>query len=102
MADVTGARGTGNISQSIRQLDMRKEILELEPNSAPLTVLLGRLSTDPTVNPEFSWQEDKLKARFDAINNGAGYTNSATSLVVDDGTKFAQHDLIKITRTGEV
>jgi hypothetical protein len=102
MADITGARGTGNISQSIRQIDMKKEILELEPNSAPLTVLLGRLSTEPTVNPEFSWQEDKLKSRFDAINAAGGYTNSATAVIVDDGTKFAQHDLLKVTRTGEV
>lgn len=102
MADVTGSRGTGNISQSIRQIDMAKEILELEPNSYPLTVLMGMLNSEVTVNPEFSWQENKPKARFDAINNGAGYNNSATSVVVDDGTKFAQHDLIKVTRTGEI
>jgi hypothetical protein len=102
MADVTGARGTGNITQSIRAIDMRKEVLELEPNSAPLTVLLGRLRSDPTVNPEFSWTEDKLKARFDKVNNVGGYSNSATSVIVGDGTKYAQHDLWKVTRTGEV
>lgn len=102
MADVTGARGTGNITQSIRQIDTSKTILELEPNSYPLTVLLGQLKSEPTGNPEFSWHEDKLKSRFDAINNGAGYASGITALVVDDGTKFAQHDLFKVTRTGEI
>jgi hypothetical protein len=102
MADITGARGTGNITQSIRTIDMADTVLELEPNSYPLTVLLGKLSSENTVNPEYSWTEDKLQNRFDAINNGAGYSNSATSIVVDDGTKFQQHDLIKITRTGEI
>jgi hypothetical protein len=54
------------------------------------------------VNPEYSWQQDDLEPRFDAINNGAGYSNSATSLVVDNGAYFAQHYLVKVTRTGEV
>jgi hypothetical protein len=102
MADVTGARGTANITQGLRANDFKDTVLELEPNSYSLTVLLGKLRTEPTVNPKFSWFEDKLASRFDAINNGAGYTNSATSLVVDDGTKFAQHDLVKNTRTGEI
>lgn len=102
MADITGARGTGNITQTMRSPDVANMVLELEPNSYPLTVLLGKLSSEATVNPEYSWFEDKLQNRFDAINNGAGYNNSATSLVVDDGTKFAQHDLWKVTRTGEI
>jgi hypothetical protein len=102
MADISGPRGTGNVSQSIRKIDMREEVLELEPSSAPLTVLANRLNKRPTVNPEYSWQEDHLEPRFDAINNGAGYTSGATSLVVDNGAYFAQHDLFKITRTGEL
>jgi hypothetical protein len=35
MADITGA---GNITQSIRKIDMSETVLELEPNSYPLTV----------------------------------------------------------------
>jgi hypothetical protein len=100
--DITGARGTGNITQSIRRVDMKEQVLELEPNSVPLTVLSSKLGTEGTHNPEFSWVEDRLENRYDAINNGGGYSNSATSIVVDDGTKFAQHDLVKVTRTGEL
>jgi hypothetical protein len=102
MADVTGARGTGNVSQSQRKIDMAQKVLELEPNAAPLTVLSKMLGKRAAVNPEYSWQQDDLEPRFDAINNGAGYSNSATSLVVDNGAYFAQHYLVKVTRTGEV
>jgi hypothetical protein len=102
MADVTGARGTGNVSQSTRKVDMKAQILLLEPSAAPLTVLSARLNTDGAVNPEFSWQEDRSEPRFDAINNGAGYASGATSVVVDNGAYFAAQDLVKVSRTGEV
>ena len=102
MADITGARGTANITQSIRKVDMAAEVLELEPSSVPLTVLSSKLGTKTTHNPEFSWVEDALAARFDAIDNGAGYNTSATSIVVDNGAYFEAQDLVKNTRTGEV
>lgn len=103
MAQITGARGTGNIGQSQRKIDMQAEILMLEPEVAPLTVLTGqRISRKPTHNPEYSWQEDDHAPRFDQVNNGAGYSTSATALVVDNYDRFAEHDLVKVTRTGEV
>lgn len=102
MADITGARTTGNIAASIRKVDMRETVLELEPNVAPLTVLSSKLGSDNTYNPEFSWTEDDLEPRFDLVNNGAGYNSSATSIVVDNGAYFAQHDSVKVTRTGEI
>lgn len=101
MADVTGARGTGNISSSLRKIDMSSTVLELEPDSYPLTVLTNKLGSKPAHNPEFSWQEDKLRVRFDAVNNGVGYNSSATGIVVDTPALFAQYDMIKVTRTGE-
>jgi hypothetical protein len=102
MADVTGARGTANITQAIRKVDMREAVLELEPNAAPLTVLLGRLATENTHNPKFSWTEDSLRTRFDTINNVGGYTNSATAIVVTNAALYQQHDNVKVTRTGEL
>ncbi len=102
MATVTGARGTGNVAQGLRKIDMADKILLLEPDAAPLTVLSKRLSKKGTHNPEFKWSEDALEARFDAVNNGAGYSSSATSVIVDNGAYFAAHDLVYVTRTGEV
>lgn len=102
MADVSGARGTLNVGQSQRKVDMREEILLDEPNSAPLTVFSARLNKRPAHNTTIKWQEDALKSRIDAINNGAGYLAGDTSVVVDDGTKFAAQDIVKVTRTGEL
>ncbi len=102
MADILGARLTDNVTQSIRKVDMVPTIKELEPSATPLTVLTTRMPSAPTGNPEFSWVEDDLPPRFDAINNGAGYNSSATSVVVDNGAYFAADELWKVTRTAEV
>lgn len=102
MATVTGQRGTGNVAQGLRKIDMADKILLLEPDAAPLTVLSKRLSKRPTSNPEYKWSEDALAPRFDAINAGAGYASGILALVVDNGAYFAQHDLVYVTRTGEL
>jgi uncharacterized protein DUF5309 len=99
---VTGARTTGGIYQAIRKIDMSRTVMELEPNAAPLTVLSNRLGKEPTVNSEYSWVEDDLEPRFTAINNGAGYNDSATSIVVDNGGYAYGGALAKVTATGEV
>ena len=99
---VTGQRGTTTISSDQRRIDMADKILLLEPDANPLTQFTKRLSKKGTVNPQFKWQEDELDPRFDAINNGAGYNTSATSLVVDNGAYFAAQDLVFVPRTGEI
>ena len=102
MAGVTGARGTGNVLADQRTIDMAERIALLEPDASPLTVLSKRIRRERALDPKFSWLEDDREPRFDAINNGAGYNTSATSLVVDNGTYFAEHDLVQNTRTKEV
>lgn len=102
MPDVVGARHTLGITQGMRAIDMRAAILELEPSAAPLTVLASRIPAKPTIQTDYKWTESELEARFDAINATAGYDNAATSVVVDNGGKFAIADLVKVTRTGEV
>jgi hypothetical protein len=102
MAGITGARGTGNVSADQRTIDMAERIALLEPDASPLTVLSKRIMRKRALDPKFSWLEDDREPRFDAINNGAGYASGATSLVVDNGTYFAEHDLVQVTRTSEV
>ena len=67
MAEVLGARLTDNVNQSTRKIDMVPTIKELEPDATPLTVLSTRMPSAPTGNPEFSWVEDDLEPRFDAV-----------------------------------
>lgn len=42
-----------------------------------------------------------MQQRWDAINNGAGYADSATDMVVDNISYFAVGDIVKVPRTGE-
>lgn len=99
MADITGARGTLNVTQGIRKTEVDPEIYSLDADAAPLTVLLNRAPKKPTNNPAFKWYEDDRDDRFDAVN---GTTGTGTSIVVDTPALFAEHQIVKVTRTGEL
>jgi hypothetical protein len=99
---VTGQRGSTNIEQAQRRIDMAQEILLLEPDAAPLTVITKNISKKPTVNPKFQWMEDELDPRFDRINNGAGYASGITALVVDNAAYFEVQQMVYVTRTKEL
>lgn len=102
MTIVNGMRTTKNINQDRRVVDMSKSIALLQPSKAPLITLTKRLATETTYNPIFHWLEDDLVARWDAINNAAGYDNVATSIVVDTGDLFNVGDIVKVPRTEEI
>jgi hypothetical protein len=102
MAVVTGQRRTDNIASVQRYIDVSREIMLLEPDAAPLTVILSQLNKSNAKDSLFSWTNDELESRFDAVNNGAGYSSGATSVVVDTGELFAAEDVVKVPRTGEV
>ena len=102
MAVATGQRTTGNVASSQRVIDMHKKILLLEPDAAPLLQISKSANRMRANDPKFSWHNDQAEQRFDAINNGAGYADNATSLVVDTGTAFAPEDIVYVPRTGEV
>ncbi len=101
-ATVTGARGTTLIGQQQRTVNMDKTIRQLQPDAAPFTTFLMELKKEATRDPRFTHLEDELESRFDAINNATGYTAADTALVVDNGSYFAQHDLVVVTRTAEM
>ena len=102
MATVTGARGTTLIGTDQRIKNMDKVIRRLQPDAAPFTTFTMELSKRATPDPRFQHLQDELEPRFDAINAGAGYASGITSIVVDNGAYFAQHDLVLVTRTAEL
>lgn len=95
------SESTENIPSSRRVRDVSKRINYLDPSAAPLTVLSKKASSESVYNPKFEWIEKDLPARWDAINNGAGYASGATSLVVDHATYFSVGDLVNVARTAE-
>lgn len=98
---VTGQRATNTIGADQRKIDMADKITLLEPDASPLTVISKRISKVKTSNPQFKWQEDESEPRWDAVNNGAGYADSATSIVVDNGPYFQAQQIVYVPRTGE-
>lgn len=102
MADVLTARGTGNIPAGIQKPDVASMVAELEPSSAPLTVLTNRLSKRPAHNAKFSWWEEELEPRFAAVEGAV--TNVATTVNVEagQGSRFAADNLVLNTATGEL
>lgn len=85
-----------------RVRDVASRIAYLDPDAAPLTVVLSQSPTSRVaVNSKFEWIEKDLPARWDQINNGAGYSATATSIVVDSGVEHFIGDVIAVVRTGE-
>jgi hypothetical protein len=101
---IRAAEATGNIPSDRRVRDVADRIAYLDPDSAPLTLVLSRARSMAATNTKFEWIEKDLPARWAAINNGGGYNTTATSLVVDTGTAayFSIGDVVKNVRTGEV
>ena len=90
-----------NIPSSRRVRDVANRIEYLDPDVAPLTLILQKAKAKSCSNTKFEWPEKDLPARWDQINNGAGYTNADTSLVVDNGAYFSIGDIVNVTRTQE-
>ena len=98
---------TVNASQHIR--DVARRLRYLDPEANPFTLVLSAERSEPATSFKFEWAEkggDFSGAGFapkeTAVNNGAGYTDGATSIVVDNGTYVRVNDQIKVVRTGEV
>ena len=94
---VSGARGTGNVESGQRKVDIREEILLLDPDATPLTVISARLDSKPTENPEFKWFEDDRRTRRATTTT----TGTGTSLTVSDGGLFNEHDVWRNTDKAE-
>lgn len=97
---VNGQRSTGNIAEGILEIDMREEIMELEPESSPLLILSKKASPEQAVNPKFSWFEDRLNARFDTLT--AEKASGETVLPVTTESMWAADDLMYNIRTTEL
>ena len=86
MAAIQGLRGTGQFDSDFRPKNYRELFTLLEPNgNAPLNALLSMASSEGTDDPEFKNFRDELPERKLSINNGAGYNDSTTDLVIDSG-----------------
>ena len=99
---ITGARSTYNINSARVIVDMTDSIYQLDPDTAPLLTLSGKISKASCHNPKFEWMEDDFAPVWDAVNNAAGITAGDTTIEVDNWAYFEAGQLVKVPRTGEV
>src|SRR4051812_31776102 len=92
---ISGAEAsTSNVDNNVR--DMIK-VSELEPDAAPLTLLLDKAGSKPATNPKPEWLEDELKTRVTSLSASA--TSAATAWGVA-GDIFTVGDLVNFTPNG--
>lgn len=94
---------SGNIGANVNMRDVESQLMREWKDLYPLVLLMNRAkaSTRQVHNREFEVFEEAEPDFQTQINNGAGYSDSATSIVVDDASMITPNDLIKIVRTGE-
>jgi hypothetical protein len=97
--EVIGQRGNANTPERGQVIDMREQIMELEPDSTPFLILSKKAESEAALNYKFSWWEDKLDARFDAAGEAA--EAATTKVKVGIPTMWGADDLAYVTRTGE-
>jgi hypothetical protein len=98
---VSGARGTINVTQNLRKVEVDPKLYLLQPDQAPLTTITAMMGKKAVANPQFKWFEDDIDARFSSTSTS--YNNSATSIVVasGEGPLFKANDIVRVPRTGE-
>jgi hypothetical protein len=98
----TGVVGTGQSPAHRQVLDMADKIYLLEPNAAPLYVLVSKLNKRVAINPAFQWLEDELIPTWASLGATATSGTTVLTATTDEELYFAANDLIKFPSTGEV
>jgi hypothetical protein len=86
---------TQNTDNNVRGLDFGVE--ELEPNVAPLTVLLNKMGSNPSMNPKFEWLEDEAMPRITTLSASALISATAFGVAADI---FRVGDVVRFSGLG--
>jgi len=100
MPNIYGARGTSTLGD-LRKYDVSDKLWLIDADYATLAFFARKLAKKPTTDPEFRWFEKASPSRQDSINNPGGYSNTATTITVADGSKFKAGMVIQNVNTGE-
>ncbi len=101
MTLVQVTRTTENINQDQRKFDVSDKIWMIDPDYATLAFFARKLKKVRTTDPEFRHFEKQSPSRYDAVNYATNYTSGATTIAVDDGTKFRAGDVVLDVSTNE-
>jgi hypothetical protein len=94
-------RSTGNVTALRRVVDIAKKIDVLEPDASPLLTLTKKMSKKVAINPKFNWLEEESLNKTDQVDFSTNYTSGATTVRVDNVSRFRAGDVVKDVTTGE-
>lgn len=77
--------------------DMEDRVFELEPDVAPLTLLLAKLNSRPAKNPKIEWLEDEPMPRLTTLSASAASNATAFGVTADI---FRVNDVVRFTSQG--
>lgn len=102
---LTGVVDDADILSNQRVVDMSPTIAQLEPDEAPLTTMLQKVSKRAAYSQKVEWLSDELVPRLTtlAASVATAVTGAATTLSVatGTGTYFRVNDVVRIATTNE-
>lgn len=101
MANIIVSRAQDSFSSNREKLDFAEGIALLDPNENPMTLMTQKFSKKTTGNMKHSWLYDVLVPETDTVDTTTACVTAGTTLYVDDYTKFAVGDVVRVNRTNE-
>lgn len=96
----TGTRGTDTQNtETRRKRDVFPTMLKLEPEAAPLTVLMGKTRKSVATDPKVEWFELERLPKQDVLN--AAVAAGDATITVTNYKYFRAGDIIQFVETGE-
>jgi hypothetical protein len=92
-----------SLADGRRDFDISSEIGELQMDNMKWMSIMMKSRKVPAKTTKYTWYDQGALSYVTQINHGAGYNDGVdTTFTVDDGTIFAQYDIFKNPRTGEL
>lgn len=99
---VNTARGTKDINQDRRVVDMSDKISLLKPAAYPFTAIMSKIGKEPAYNTRFQWLEEDLMSVW--VESSTTIASGITALVLKagQGLQVAVDDLLRVAASNEV
>jgi len=96
---LTGTVDDNVILSNRRVIDMDNVIKQLEPDEAPFTTMLTKVSSRPAKSQKVEWLQDQLMPRLTTLNNGGNVGSADVTFIVATGTGsyFRANDILRMS-----
>jgi hypothetical protein len=93
---LTGVADDADILSNRRVVDMAPVIAMLEPDEAPLTVMLSQISSRPAKSQKVEWLSDQIMPRLTTLNGAVLTGDTTINVATSTGTYFRDGDILRL------